>query len=363
MVYAVVVEMKLKYILVLVVLLLIQVSLSSVNIRALKSTYRQIRSYGTIVSFSDGMDLKPLGMGLWTRTVPNSDFEKDCDLAKDLGIHWARTEFLWDLIEPEKGNFNWELADYIVNTILKRSGTDKVLVLVTNTPEWATSHKYPERYWTYPPDDLSDIVDFATAIVNRYKDRIKHWEIWCEPNLDEYWSGTDEGFFAVYRTYYNAIKKADPNAIVMNGGISNADYEYLRLMYESGLKSYFDIFAIHPYCEGSPLEEGPTKDYYPNVARCLDVMAEYGDGEKDVWITEIGWNTDPNPPHNAATEDEQAEWLQQAFYYAKDNWSQVKKFIWFIIQDYDGAKYGFVRLDGSKKPSWYTYGELVKLYS
>lgn len=327
--------------------------------------FQSIQSYGTIKV--GGMDLEPLGIVLNTWTVLNPTFENHCKLAKELGIFWARTVIRWDVAEPENGTFNWELVDYKINCILNFSGTDELLVMFTNVPSWASG---VEGSWTDPPIHPADFKEFVIEAVNRYKDRVKYWEIYNEPNLAVYWKGTPEQYLTLLENAYEEIKKADPNATVLSAGISNADFGWVKRMYELGWKPYFDILSIHPYSEYGPLVEGSERWYYPNVAKVLDVMAEYGDSGKDVWITEIAWNTAENAPHFKATEEEQALYLTQAFDKANNEWSEVKKFFWYVIQDYLSDSpgeygenyYGLIRLDGTKKPSWYAYTKLVERY-
>jgi hypothetical protein len=95
-------------------------------------------------------------------------------------------------------------------------------------------------------------------------------------------------------------------------------------------------------------------------------MAAHGDGDKPIWMTELGWNTQSTAPNSCntgmwagqkplgVTEEQQAEFLTAAYRcLAADPYVQVA--LWFGLQDIPGAKYaagyGLYRLDGSPKPS------------
>jgi hypothetical protein len=314
-----------------------------------------IENYGTIKCNS-----LSLGITLNTWSVPDPLFEENCALAREISPWLVRTAVRWDVAEPIKGVYDWEESDYKIGIILGLSLAEDILVVITNSPPWAsnTSTETPD-FWTYPPTDAQDFKDFVTELVNRYKDKVKYWEIWNEPNLHEYWKGTEEQYSTLLRFTYEGIKSADPDAVVISGGMSNADFDWTRRMYESGWKPYFDILGIHPYCEGSPLEEGSDSGYYPNITKVLDVMREYGDGMKFVWITEIGWNTYPNAEHFCATEEEQAEWLRYAYAMARNDWPQIRSFGYYIIKDSGTDCFGLVRADGTLKPSWFTYKDLA----
>jgi hypothetical protein len=54
------------------------------------------------------------------------------------------------------------------------------------------------------------------------------------------------------------------------------------------------------------------------------IMVEFGDGDKQVVVLEMGWTTDPRPesPYHwhAVTPQQQAEYLVRAFRYAEEHW-------------------------------------------
>jgi polysaccharide biosynthesis protein PslG len=49
------------------------------------------------------------------------------------------------------------------------------------------------------------------------------------------------------RAAYGAVKQADPNATVINGGLADASNasSYLTSLYLAGAKSYFDVLSQH----------------------------------------------------------------------------------------------------------------------
>ena len=78
-----------------------------------------------------------------------------------------------------------------------------------------------------PPKSYNDWGDLigalAVHLVQRYGvDEVRKWffEVWNEPNLDIFWSGTMEEYFELYRHAAFAIKKADSGLKV--GGPASA---------------------------------------------------------------------------------------------------------------------------------------------
>jgi hypothetical protein len=200
-----------------------------------------------------------------------------------------------------------------------------------------------------------EFVSIAAGLVDEFRDDIDHWEIWNEqdigydpegPGGDTYMSPQDYAYLlggdptADANTHpwaaqgiYGAIKDADPSAVVLLGGLSNAwkaadgrgAGNYLAELYESlSLLGYgsgswpFDVVAVHPYYGRNP---NPTVylfgggDYILR-ANIWSVMDAHDDGSKRIWITEIGWNTNTTqwvcmPPF--VSEEDQAAYLESSW--------------------------------------------------
>ena len=79
--------------------------------------------------------------------------------------------------------------------------------------------------------------------------------------------------------------------------------DFLRDVYRQGTKGYSDGIAHHAY-PGS----GPTGDYQQSIrvqiADLKDVMLDFGDQDKPIWITETGASNAGNKPY---TEAQQAQ--------------------------------------------------------
>jgi len=58
---------------------------------------------------------------------------------------------------------------------------------------------------------------------------------------------TSTGYTMLLAAAYPAVKVADPTAIVVLGGLSKNDYDYLAQLYAAGARGYFDTVAVHPY--------------------------------------------------------------------------------------------------------------------
>jgi hypothetical protein len=214
---------------------------------------------------------------------------------------------------------------------------------------------------------MADFANFMTALAERYKGRVAAYEIWNEPNLDYEWGylPPDPAVYAdMLKTAYTAIKKVDPNAVVISGGLATTgegsataygDLAFLQGMYDAGAKGYFDAFGSHPYAYGrSPAEVDPWGLSLSRVQEQYKVMQANGDSDTPIWITETGWvlqNSWDLDEHEAigVTQEQQAEYLVQAYAKVQGEWPFVQALFLF-------------NLDFSTVP-WYPAAEPMRWYS
>ncbi|MBE1585200.1 hypothetical protein ACFPOI_49110 [Nonomuraea angiospora] len=137
-----------------------------------------------------------------------------------------------------------------------------------------------------PPKDFEAWSDLVRALVEHLAERygihelIDHWafEVWNEPNLAVFWTGTPEEYFLLYDVSAAAVKNVHPDLRV-GGPASAADgwvEELLAHVGESG--AALDFLSTHTY-GNAPLDWRPVLDRYG-----VDVP---------IWWTEWG----PTPTH------------------------------------------------------------------
>jgi len=281
--------------------------------------------------------------------------DRDLKLAKEAGFTWVKQRFEWRNIEKNKKNdFEWNEPDIVVDRINK-AGLG-IIARIDNQPDWARRDKiFPA---SGPPDSMEDWKDFVEELAERYKGKILAYEVWNEPNISREWANVKpdaKAYADMLRISYAAIKKADPNAIVISAGLSPttevseraiSDAQYLREMYAAGAKDTFDMLGVHApgfkappdmdpaqvardpqYNNNDPSAEDLRRAYsFRHAEDVRKIMEENGDGAKQVAIMEMGWTSDtrPNSPYawHAVSEAEKAEYVTKALQYAKANWGQ-----------------------------------------
>lgn len=328
---------------------------------------------------------------LWGSDAQTTD--TDLSLAKDGGFNWVKQRFEWRNIEGKgKGQFEWNEPDRILDAA--QAHGLKVIARVDNQPQWASqSITWPG---SGPPDKLSDWTDYLTALATRYKGRIQAYEIWNEPNLDIEWGGNPPdpaAYTRLLKASYEAIKAADPDATVTTAGLSPTttdnehamrDIDFYRGMYKAGARGSFDVMGANaagfkaPPCT-DPNEVATTPDLSnpndpspPDVKRVYafrhvedvrQVMIDNGDADKQIGILEMGWTTDPRPgsPYAwyAVSEDQQAQYLVDAFSCARQHWSPWIGFMTVIYiadptwtRNMEQYWWSITNPDGSVRPAY-----------
>ena len=288
------------------------------------------------------MDSPEYGMQafLWWRP---ETAHRDLGLIRDAGFTWVKQNFGWRDIELSKGQFDWSVTDRIMDQV-DEFGLN-ILVRLDHQPAWAGGG-YPLNG---PPDNLEDFADFCRALASRYRGRVDAYEIWNEPNLAREWGGRAPNpaeYVELLKVAYRAIKEADPGAVVITAGLTPTgtlppeampDDEFLRGMYEAGMKGHYDLVGMHAAGYKAPPELSPdeakqSEEYggerffcFRRVEDLRAIMVEQGDASTQVAILEFGWTSDPRPdsPYHWHAVDEftKAEYLVRAYEYARQNWS------------------------------------------
>jgi hypothetical protein len=273
---------------------------------------------------------------------------RDLGLVRDGGFTWVKQWFAWRDIEGKgKGQYDWSAADRVVDGA-EEFGL-KLIARVDHEPTWAGPL----------PGSTDAFIDFLTAMATRYRGRIQAYQIWNEPNLAREWGNKPPNaveYTQVLKRAYQAIKKADPNALVISAGMAPTtelsqravpDVKFIQSMYDAGAKPYFDLLGAHGAGYKAPPEMDPgqvaTDPNYYNVGdvNCpgdacriysfrhvedlRQIMVNNGDAAKRVVVLEFGWTRDERPDspyawHRVEDQFMQGDYMVRAYQYAKENW-------------------------------------------
>ena len=252
------------------------------------------------------------------------------------GVPWPPFRFgtlrLWDTgtawtaLEPQPGVWNWQPLDIWV-AAAEAHGVRDILLTLGQTPPWASSNPDDVNYIgagaPAPPTDNQYWRDYVTAVAQRYKGRIRYYEIWNEPNDTTYYTGTVAELAALTADAYAILKAVDPGNTVL----SPAPYAagYLDQLLQAGIAPHVDIVAYHYY-------ETPPEAAAAAIANVNLVMAANGLTAMPVWATEGATGDNTTTPESLAADYLVRKYLVHlAFGSVRFNWYAWGKATTFCV--------------------------------
>ena len=238
--------------------------------------------------------------------INSGDVLSNAALYNKLGFGWDRIGTYWEDMQITGGGpIKWGNLDYAVNNAV--ANDIKPVIILSYCARWASTAPPGTSEWAktvYAPD-MAKWQAYVNAVVSRYKDRVKYWEIWNEPDCGN-WQSSQSSFVTLVQTAYSAIKAQDATATVLLAGLGNGGTSWLDYIYKNGGKGYFDVISIHPYSQPNP----PEGNIPASIGRFAAVASDNGDAGRAIWITEIGQqDAGDNLPNNNRTPDEVSRYL------------------------------------------------------
>ncbi|MCX7716840.1 MAG: glycosyl hydrolase [Candidatus Sumerlaeaceae bacterium] len=299
---------------------------------------------------------RPLLLGVnvvWGDGGGTSNFDRNgrarrlLDWMTSAGVTNTRLGVGWDLSDSGKGNYDWGDFDPLVRLVRARG--IEVVACVAGTPEYARDpdprvrmlferEKQLHLLSVTPPDPayLDDFERWSEALVARYRNLVKRWELWNEQDgmgmplwdLDTSgvpvrirWGGNPNRYAEMLKRFHRAAKRADPDCIVIVGGLQVPETRFIEGLYEAGGGPCFDAVGLHPYTEKDRINIWW-------IDQMREVLVRRGDGHKPFYITEYGWHaTSPETQALQARllqESMQAmlerPFIEQASYHTLNDW-------------------------------------------
>lgn len=290
--------------------------------------------------------------------------------------------------DPGWPGYRWEAADAVVRDVAA-AGLEP-LVSFLQAPSWAegrgrprVSERVPAGTWRPSPEAYED---FAAAAAGRYSGmhrdpvrpgrlpRIRYWQSWNEPNLTDYltpqwqrrrgrWVATSPGHYRrMLNAFYSGVKGVDATNLVISAATAPfGDYQpgarrippayFTReLLCVRGIQrprafncadspARFDALAHNPYPIGPPRRHAANPDDvvvpdFDRLIRPLAAARRAGKvaprGPKQIWATEISWDSDPPDPEGVPARLH-ARYLSGALFVL---WRQgVDAVFWYLLRD------------------------------
>jgi hypothetical protein len=252
--------------------------------------------------------------------------QSDSQLMAQLGVRSARLDFNWFDFEPQQGQWNWGYLDQAM--LHARANGLSIYATVAYTPRWASS--VPSCTPFAPTDtakcenkrpaNVQTWTNAVTQVVTRYRGQVECWGIWNEPNLRTFFDGSLDQFVdEIFLPAAAAIRAADPGARICgpelagltqssnwNGNQGTCVFgQCIRNGWERDLAqmlqrvgSHIDIITHHFYKADAAgvvkaMLDGETVGGLLTHDSLKNVIESNGGANKEVWLTETGWEHPP----------------------------------------------------------------------
>lgn len=267
---------------------------------------------------------------------------------QDGGLIYLRDvqNFPWGMLEPQQGDYHFELSDAIVNEA-QAQGLEYVGVVMpfagwdlasrgaaAETCAHFFQEDYPYLAYEGAMDryvDLDSFIVFLGKLVERYdgdgvddapglQRGVKYWQLHNEPEGENcgQFRNDPEAFVEFMQRGYEAVHAACADCQVMNGGAAIPLWkdmpgsQFWKQYAQAGGAPYQDIIAIH-YNEGKHDTTGGTvEDFETQIQSMYDALG----AEKDMWVTEFGVLIGENDTQGRFTrfsETEAAAWYMRFY--------------------------------------------------
>jgi len=156
----------------------------------------------------------------------------------------------WQLIEKQKGVYDWSYTDWMFGQFVKRR-MRPLIGLGLNNPLYGVYTRIDT------PEQREAFGKFVRAMVRRYHGRQVIWELWNEPNIPHFWrphSGETltskqaaQEYMEMLKVIAPIVREEDPQALFIGPSAANYNTPWMLYALQMGMMSYFDALSVHPY--------------------------------------------------------------------------------------------------------------------
>lgn len=172
----------------------------------------------------------------------------EMDLLAAGGFKWVRMDITWNKVETQAGRYDFNAYDRLMAQ-LRSHGIRPMFILCFGNPIYGSGspHTHEQR---------DAFVRYAMAAISRYRRQGAIWELWNEPNSEQFWkpAASVDDYILLARDLGQAIRRQEPDEWYVGPATSGIDYGYVQRCLDAGLLDYWDGITVHPYQQSGPPE-------------------------------------------------------------------------------------------------------------
>jgi hypothetical protein len=295
----------------------------------------------------------------------------------DSGTAWPKAAFgawrLWDAyvawpnLEPQRGRWDFTRLDRYV-AFGQRFGID-ILLPLGLTPGWASARPAEKSSyqpgWAAEPADIENWRRYVRTVAERYRGKVRNYDLWNEINEKGFYSGTVEKLIELTCEAHRILHEVSPDNRLVSPSLVGAGSEPAQFenFLRKGGKACVDVIGYHFYVPHREPEE-----IVALVNRIRAAMKRQGVDHLPLWNTEAGWwmeNGDGTPETGADSRWRRVRVNEGAAVVARTlilgRWAGLERFYWYA---WDNHILGLIEpSSGVLKPAGVAYGTLIRWMS
>ena len=232
-----------------------------------------------------------IGVGFETLERRHFDPERCYAPLAELGAKWARVQTGWNLCEPEPGRYDFAWLDAVVDN-LRAIGVQPFFSLSFGNVLYTPDAPHPSARGRVPlyygQEAINAWCAYVQALTRHFADRVQHWEIWNEPNANNFWlPGPPDPvrYMELLALTAPIVRAAVPQAVIIGGAFSCPNpwwkYDFIEACFVQGMGRWIDAVSFHPY------NAIPERGYRSEVAVLRRLIAAHAPGCQ-LWQGECG---------------------------------------------------------------------------
>jgi len=184
-------------------------------------------------------------------------------LLSEAGFRWVRTDFVWAVTEPVKGQYDFAAYDRLMSG-LAQYGLRALFILDYANPVYGNA---PPR----TAETRQAFARWAVAAAKHFGGRGVIWETYNEPNIAQFWQPRPSAgeYAALALAVAQAFRETVPAEKLVGPATSGIDFEFLETCFKAGLLDYWWAVSVHPYRRSDP--ESVAGDY----RRLQELISKY----------------------------------------------------------------------------------------
>jgi len=311
--------------------------------------------------------------------------KKECDF-KYIRMHGLLTDDMSVYREDKNGNpeYNFQYIDVLYDYLL--SIGMKPFVELGFMPAALASGTQTIFWWkgnVTPPKDYKKWEDLIRNLTLHFTERygvdeIKTWyfEVWNEPNLNCFWSGTQEEYFKLYMHSVKAIKSVNKEFRVGGPATAGAAWEPEMINFCSKNALPLDFVSTHSYgvkqgyidelgVSGTVLDKNPMS-VSSDILRSRTEIASSSMPNLELHYTE--WSSSYTPSDPIHDSYHQAAYVLEKIKQVGNAANSMSYWVFTDIFEEAGPRFtpfhggfGLLNYQAINKPAFYSYKFLNKL--